>query len=103
MKKKVTAPGVLPPGTLVELFFNAVAHDKPDAQQYRTDSGWRPISHRELLADVHALVDGLTSLGIQRGDRIGLLSENRPEWALADFGMLCAGVLNVPLYPTLPA
>jgi long-chain acyl-CoA synthetase len=54
------------------------------------------------LDDVHALSDGLTTLGLQRGDRVALLSENRAEWVLADYAMLCSGILNVPLYPTLP-
>ncbi|MGQ0562784.1 MAG: AMP-binding protein, partial [Gemmatimonadota bacterium] len=96
-------PTRLPAGTLVDLFFGAVdRHDLERAQLYRAADGWRAISHQQLLADVHALADGLTALGIERGDRIGLLSENRPEWALADYAMLCAGILNVPLYPTLP-
>jgi long-chain acyl-CoA synthetase len=97
-------PTTLPPGTLVDLFFGAVdRHNLEAAQMYRTSDGWKNISHKQLLADVHALADGMAALGIQRGDRVGLLSENRPEWALADYAMLCAGILNVPLYPTLPA
>ena len=97
-------PAELPPGTLVDLFFGAVdRHNLASAQLYRASDGWRSISHSQLLDDVHAAADGLLQLGLQRGDRAGLLSENRPEWALADFGMLTAGVLNVPLYPTLPA
>lgn len=96
-------PTELARGTLVELFFGAVdSHDLAAAQMVRRDGEWHSISHAQLLADVHALVDGLAALGLQRGDRVGLLSENRPEWALADYAMLCAGVLNVPLYPTLP-
>lgn len=97
-------PQKLEPGTLVQLFFEAVEkHNLPNAQMYRVDDTWRSISHAQMLADVHALADGLAALGIRRGDRFALLSENRPEWALADYAMLCAGVLNVPLYPTLPA
>jgi long-chain acyl-CoA synthetase len=97
-------PTRLPEGTLVDLFFGAVDHHNLEqAQMYRAEGGWRSISHQQLLADVHALADALASLGIVRGDRVALLSENRPEWALADYAMLCSGVLNVPLYPTLPA
>jgi long-chain acyl-CoA synthetase len=97
-------PARLPQGTLVELFFGAVdRHNLESAQMHRTSGGWRSISHQQLLADVHALADGLAALGVARGDRVGLLAENRPEWALADYAMLAAGVLNVPLYPTLPA
>ena len=97
-------PTKVPPGTLVDLFFGAVdRHNLDAAQMYRAADGWKSISHKQLLADVHALADGLAALGIQRGDRVGLLSENRPEWALADYAMLTGGILNVPLYPTLPA
>ena len=46
---------------------------------------------------------GLAALGIQRGDRVAILSENRPEWAIADFACLTSGVTDVPLYPSLPA
>ena len=97
-------PAELPPGTLVDLFFDAVdRHHLPAAQLYHAGDGWRPISHKELLDNVQRLADALLGLGIQRGERVALLSENRPEWALADFAMLCVGVLNVPVYPTLPS
>ena len=46
---------------------------------------------------------GLNGLGIQPGDRVAILSENRPEWAMADYAILCAGAWSVPIYPTLPA
>lgn len=96
-------PVQLPTGTLVDLFLGAVErHDSDRALLRRTQAGWQPISHRQLFDDVHALSDGLTTLGLQRGDRVALLSENRAEWVIADYAMLCSGILNVPLYPTLP-
>ena len=45
----------------------------------------------------------LARSGVQRGDRVAILSENRVEWALADWACLCAGVVDVPIYGTLPA
>jgi long-chain acyl-CoA synthetase len=93
----------LPEGTLVELFFAAVAKGNPRAQLRRTEAGWEGISHDEILTNVRSIAAALRSLGLQRGDRVGLLSENRPEWAWADYAMLCAGLQNVPVYPTLPA
>ena len=102
-RKYVANPADLGRGTLVEIFFGSIdKYDLPDAQRVRAADGWRVISHAQLLADVHAAADGLLALGMQRGDRIGLLSENRPEWAQSDWALLCNGMLNVPLYPTLP-
>ncbi len=102
-RRYVASPAQVGTGTLTEIFFGSIdKFDRPDAQRVRGPEGWRNISHRELLANVRAIADGLAALGIQRGERIGLLSENRPEWAQADWALLCSGVLNVPLYPTLP-
>ncbi len=100
-----TTPADLPRGTLIDLFFQAVdQHDKPDALLRRGAAEWEPISHREVLADVHTLSHALRSrLNVRRGDRIALLSENRAEWLIADYAFLAAGALTVPLYATLPA
>lgn len=96
-------PAELPEGTLVDLFLEAVDRDLPRAQLRPGPSGWEPVSHAQVLANVRALAAALTGWGIARGDRVGLLAENRPEWAWADYAMLCTGVLAVPPYPTLPA
>jgi long-chain acyl-CoA synthetase len=103
VRKTAKGPPQTGTGTLVEIFFGSIdKFDRADAQRGRGPDGWRNISHRELLDRVHTLSDGLAALGITRGDRVGVLSENRPEWAQADYALLCSGVLNVPLYPTLP-
>lgn len=99
----VSNPSDLEPGTLIDLFFRAVDEfDKADALLHRVGSTWQPISHREVVEQVRGIADALVAAGVRRGDRVALLSENRPEWALADWAMLCTGVLNVPIYPTLP-
>jgi long-chain acyl-CoA synthetase len=100
--RHVANPAELPPGTLVDLFLRAVDLDRPRAQMYRTADGWQSISHAEIAARVRAIGAALRLHGLERGDRVGLLSENRPEWAWADYAMLCTGMQNVPLYPTLP-
>ncbi|HEY6089992.1 MAG TPA: long-chain fatty acid--CoA ligase [Gemmatimonadaceae bacterium] len=92
------------PGTLTKLFFDAVSKfNRPDALQVKTDGVYRPISHSEVAARVRHAARGLSSLGVRRGDRVAILSENRPEWAIADFACLTAGLTDVPIYPTLPA
>ena len=92
------------PGTLTRLFFDAVSQfNRPDALQVKVGGAYTPISHSEVAERVRHSARGLTSLGVRRGDRVGILSENRPEWAIADFACLTAGLTDVPIYPTLPA
>jgi long-chain acyl-CoA synthetase len=90
------------PQTLVEMFERTVRlHNKPDALNYKREGEWRSISSDDLLARASNVALGLYSLGIRRGDRVALLSENCPEWTLSDAGCLFAGVIDVPIYPTL--
>jgi len=98
-------PGERPaPGTLNALFFNAITtHDRPDAMLARVDGTWQPISHATILERVRRIALGLGDLGIRGGDRVAILSENRPEWAMADWACLTIGVTDVPIYPSLPA
>jgi long-chain acyl-CoA synthetase len=92
------------PGTLTRLFFDALArHDKPDALQVKVQGVYQPISSRTLGERVRRLALGLQELGIQPGERVGILSENRPEWAIADYACLTASLTDVPLYPNLPS
>jgi long-chain acyl-CoA synthetase len=92
------------PGTLTRLFFDALSrHDKPDALQVKVKGVYQPISSRTLGDRVRRLALGLQELGIQPGERVGILSENRPEWAIADYACLTASLTDVPLYPNLPA
>ncbi|HSJ31108.1 MAG TPA: long-chain fatty acid--CoA ligase [Longimicrobiales bacterium] len=99
----VANPAALPQGTLVDLFLDAVDMGRERAQLYRTDDGWQPVSHAQVLHNVRAIAAALRAHGIARGDHVGLLAENRPEWAWVDYALLCTGIIVVPLYPTLPA
>lgn len=92
------------PGTLTQMFFDAVVrHDQPHAYQYKRGGAYQSISHREVLERVRRVSLGLIALGVRRGDRIGIMAENRPEWAIADWACLGGGMTDVPIYPTLPA
>jgi len=93
-----------PPGTLNQLFFTAARrYNKPDAMMSRVDGKWQPISHATILERVRRIALGLSSIGVARGDRVAILSENRPEWAFADYACLTSGLADVPIYATLPA
>ena len=64
---------------------------------------WVDLGYRDLAERVRDLSVGLLELGLRRGDRVAILSENRPEWAVADYACLTARCADVPIYPTLPA
>lgn len=92
------------PGTLNQIFFDSIrTYDKPDAMRVRLNGEWHSISHRTIKERTRRLALGLQALGVQRGDRVAILSENRPEWAIADWACLTIGVADVPIYTTLPA
>jgi len=92
-------------GTLTQLFFTTVNRHigLPAAFRSKVGGAWVVITHREVLERVQAISLGLRELGIAAGDRVAIISENRPEWALADYACLCARATDVPIYPTLPA
>lgn len=62
-----------------------------------------PLTYGEYLQRVIHLSAGLEATGVSSGDRVLLLSENRPEWAIADYALLSLGAIVVPVYPSLPA
>jgi long-chain acyl-CoA synthetase len=61
------------------------------------------ISYAEVLERARSVVAALAGRGVVRGDRVAIMSENRLEWALVDFACLFAGVVDVPVYPSLTA
>jgi long-chain acyl-CoA synthetase len=65
--------------------------------------GWLALSYADLAERVQDFSIGLLELGVSPGDRLAILSENRPEWAIADYACLAARCTDVPIYPTLPA
>ncbi len=92
----------LPEGTLVDLFFEAIdEHGSHPALAWHGGGDWPSIGYDEVLLRVRKVAGALKSLGLERGDRAAILSPNRPEWALADYGCLTAGVVDVPIYSTL--
>jgi long-chain acyl-CoA synthetase len=90
--------------TLVELYRRAFASlPRPDAFRHRVGERWRDVSSAEAQTLIERVAAALATRDVAKGERVVLLSENRLEWALADFGILTAGAVTVPIYPTLTA
>ena len=68
---------------------------------YQVGGDWKPITSKQMYGRVRSLVEAFKSWGLQPGDRVALLSENRWEWPVADFATLAMGAVDVPLYQTL--
>jgi len=86
--------------TLNDVFFTLVKRNSNRLMLTRQGGEWKTISARQLQSWVYATARQLQSWRIQKGDRVVLLSENRPEWAIADFACLLLGIVDVPIYAT---
>lgn len=86
---------------LVQMFFTR-AREKGDAPFLwaKADGKWQATSWAEAAQQVAALATALTQLGLKRGDRVMLVSENRPEWCISDLAIMAAGGVTVPTYTT---
>jgi long-chain acyl-CoA synthetase len=90
------------PSTLVEMLEQAVkSYARPNLLNHKKDGVWHSISSEDVLERSRRIALGLYSLGVKRGDRVAILSDNCPEWTLSDAGSLFAGIVDVPIYPTL--
>jgi long-chain acyl-CoA synthetase len=66
----------------------------------KVDGSWQPVSCKDFAEQVRALAAGLIAAGVQKGDRVGLLSATRYEWTLTDFAIWTTGAVTVPIYET---
>jgi long-chain acyl-CoA synthetase len=88
--------------TVNDVFVRATGRgDRTVLMAQATAAEWSPISSAELYGRVRALAEVLRGWGVERGERVALLSENRWEWAITDFAVLAIGAVDVPLYSTL--
>ena len=90
----------LPARTLLDYFRHSAASGKPDLLVSKVNGAWTPVSAQELGRRTRAFGIGLTTLGLDNDDRVAILSENRPEWAMTDFATLGIGGITVPIYTT---
>jgi long-chain acyl-CoA synthetase len=89
--------------TLNDIFFTVAERNHPRVMLHRQANQWTAISAQELYRGVAGVAGQLRRWGISRGDRVAILCENRPEWAIADFASLLLGAVTVPIYSTLTA
>jgi long-chain acyl-CoA synthetase len=86
--------------TLNDVFFTLVERNSDRVMLTREGEKWQTISALQLRSWVYATARQLQAWGIKKGDRVIILSENRPEWAVADFATLLLGAVDVPIYAT---
>jgi long-chain acyl-CoA synthetase len=89
--------------TLNDVFLAVVERQHDKVMLQRLGDEWVPISSRTLRERVMAVSGVLRRWGVSKGDRVAILSENRPEWTIADFASLLIGAVTVPIYATLTA
>jgi long-chain acyl-CoA synthetase len=89
------------PHTLPQLCLAAIQrYAKPDALNHKRSGQWVHIPAESFVERVRHIALGLSGLGVKAGDRVALLSENRPEWSIVDLAILSLGAINVPIYTT---
>lgn len=90
--------------TIWQLWADAVSSGRSyPAFMGEEKGGWQTIGWREAGRRVDEIASGFLDLGIQPGDRVGILSRTRVEWALCDFALVSIGAVVVPVYPTSSA
>src|SRR6202049_1168490 len=87
--------------TLNDVFFAAAERNLDRAMLHRQQGKWLPISSSDFRRHVARTAHALQEWGIRQGGRVAILSENRPAWSIADFGILLLGAVTVPVYATL--
>jgi long-chain acyl-CoA synthetase len=87
--------------SLPAMFFSVAAKQGERPFLWAKHAGsYRPLSWAETACTVNRLARGLAALGVEPGDRVALVAENRPEWAIADLAIMSAGAITVPAYTT---
>ncbi len=91
--------------TIPEMFYKVCDRfeDSKACFRHKKDKKFIDVTYTEFRDNVECFAVGLLNLGFRRGDRIGIVSENRLEWAIADYAIACIGAISVPIFPTLTA
>jgi long-chain acyl-CoA synthetase len=83
-----------------DVFANAKGWPDTVGLKRKVNGAWTPVTWREFAGQVREIAAGFIAAGIGPGDRVALMSRTRFEWTLLDFGILTAGAITVPIYPT---
>jgi len=87
--------------TIADVIPNAVdLHPDTPAVRYKHEGSWQDVSYAELGEIVQEIALGLIDLGIEKGERVGILANTRPEWSYADMALTETGAVVVPIYQT---
>ncbi len=89
--------------TLADLPASIAARRRPVQLRRCRSEGYQEFSGLEVFQATRELSLGLRAMGIERGDRVAIIADSRPEWSLSDLAILTAGAITVPVYPTLSA
>jgi len=89
--------------TLNDILFAVCGNRRDRVMLQRGALGWAPISSTEVYRGVVGIARTLEAWGVRKGDRVAILSENRPEWTITDFAVLALGAITVPIYATQTA
>ena len=93
--------------TIPELYQFLTEEYKPEAERFvlhrKVEGKYKGITYNELKEETNSFAFGLSSLGVGKGDKVAIISENRPEWVYSDFAILELGGIDVPLFPSLTA
>jgi long-chain acyl-CoA synthetase len=89
--------------TLNDILFAVCSNRRDRVMLQKRVLGWTPISSTEIYRGVVGVARTLESWGVRKGDRVAILSENRPEWTITDFAVLALGAVTVPIYATQTA
>ena len=79
------------------------ADSRKPALMVKSNGRYKGIAYSELRRQVELFALGLSAMGLRRGDRVSIISENRPEWVIADQAIAAMGAVSVPVYPTMTA
>jgi len=91
------------PRTVPDLLFNTIEKFPENiALKIKRGDAYQTFTYKEFGEHIKLISSALASLGLKAGDKIAILSNNRPEWPISDFAIFCLGAVTVPIYQTLP-